>query len=137
MSKNLDILTPKLEVRCVYTQGTLEPVGEEARELYASLQRLHDAVPMASLAFDSTATLGMYRFEAVSRAGSTWRQGILLEGGPDRDPPMTFSVASRWRASESAPLHAVREAILAVRNRYGLLSLAALWPSTSVPRDPR
>ena len=128
MSKRLEIVTPRLELRLTYLTGLLEPVSEEARMLYAALSHLHEAVPMDTLTFQVSTEEGTYAFRAVSLAGSSWKQGISLPGGADRDPPMTYDIARPWRQSEYAPIAAVRDAMLAVRNRHGLVSLTATWP---------
>lgn len=131
MSKRFEIVTPKLELKLTYLTGLLEPVSEEARVLYGALQRLHETVPMVRLTFiASTANEGVFVFRAVSRAGSSWKQGISLPGGPDKDPPMTYDISRPWRPSEQAPLAAVREALLSVRNRHMVTHCEAVWPST-------
>lgn len=133
MSKRFVITTPVLELALTYTQGLLEPVSEEVRVLYTALQRLHEGLPMESLAFSASTVKGWCAFRAVTRAGSSWRQTIVLDGGPDKDPPMTYNVSAAWRPSESAPVAAVRDALLVIRNRHGLDGLIVRWPSTVTP----
>lgn len=127
MSKRFAIVTPHVEIAALYTQGFLEPTGEEARVLYTAVQKLHELVPMERLTFrELDDHKGTYRYAAVAKNGLRWRQDIYLPGGPDKDPPMSYG-CSPWRPSERVPVCAVRDALLAVRNRHGLESFEATF----------
>lgn len=84
------------------------------RDLMNAIAVMHKSVSLIKVSWKLKS--GAYLYEIKAADGRRWDQ--QLEAGAD--PLMTFSISDPWRLSEFQHQRAIRDALIAVSNKYGL-----------------
>lgn len=99
-------------------------------EFLATTDSFAASTGIASISAKRTNTTGdpIYQYSFTAKDGRVWAQTIQFVGGyGNADPAMTFTVSALWKESEFSRHRAVREALIAIINRWWVTKIEIIY----------